>query len=183
MAAFKLTNRYGEPVNGKGDDRRRVALLFNSAAVRRENEYTTVTASFVTVDARGRIRNGVDTEISDLVVNAQANPGDGSYYGFTVRYQNVYSVDLWRAKQMVRTLQLVEKRLEAIRNVRGAARTFGEFVGRVLEVFEPCAPAVIETVRNGSFYDDGEHRFHEGAAGIAFVDNLLAPPKPEPVEG
>jgi hypothetical protein len=54
-------------------------------------------------------------------------------YGFTVDYQDQYSVDVRKAERMYKTLKTIATKMEKIQEARGYVRSFGEYIGRVAE--------------------------------------------------
>lgn len=70
-----------------------------------------------------------------LVITGQANTDDKGrdFYGWSVEYRNVFSVNLARAQSMVSLLRKVERHLEKLAKVYGSPTTFAEYVGRVAD--------------------------------------------------
>ena len=71
---------------------------------------------------------------ADLEVNSQGNDEDGDrrrLYGFDVRYRDVYSLDLYRAEKMVKTLRKVDRSLRKQRDEGGETRNVAVYIGRV----------------------------------------------------
>jgi hypothetical protein len=64
-------------------------------------------------------------------------------YGFDLYYPQPYNVDLRRGRRMYRTLEKAAKGLEKLREARGYVRSYGEYIGRLAEVFG-CTGIVIE---------------------------------------
>jgi hypothetical protein len=56
-------------------------------------------------------------------------------YGFSCDYREVYSIDLGKARRMLKTLELLTKKLEKIGEARGYVKSYGEYCGRIAEVF------------------------------------------------
>src|SRR5262245_33521336 len=64
-------------------------------------------------------------------------------YGFSMAYIDEHNVDLRKAKRMVRTLDLVERRLAKMAETRGHVTSWGEYAGRVAEAFG-CKGIIIQ---------------------------------------
>ena len=64
-------------------------------------------------------------------------------YGFDVSYQDQYAVDLRQARRMVKTLEKIERGLAKMTETRGYVRSWGEYCGRLAEIFG-CKGIVIQ---------------------------------------
>jgi hypothetical protein len=76
-------------------------------------------------------------------------------YGFSCEYRDEHSVDLRKAKRMLRTLDKVERGLAKLVETRGYVKSYGEYIGRVAEVVG-CAGMGFErreTAYNGNRWD------------------------------
>jgi hypothetical protein len=64
----------------------------------------------------------------------KAEGREGAVYGFgRLEYREVFSVDLGDAERMVKTLRALERKIAKLGEVRGYARSYGEFLGRFAE--------------------------------------------------
>jgi hypothetical protein len=67
---------------------------------------------------------------------SQKSPDRGTaVYGFNqLEYRDEHSIDLGKAERMVKTLKAIERKLAKLAEVRGYARTYPEYIGRLAEV-------------------------------------------------
>lgn len=72
----------------------------------------------------------------------------GPVYGWDTEYRDVFSVDLRKVRRMQRTLEKVERGLSKLREKRGSARSYGEYLGRVAEVLG-CAGMAFDRSERG----------------------------------
>jgi hypothetical protein len=105
----------------------------------------------------------------DLTITAQKNTGTDDWYGFAVRYMEVYAVDADRAESMLKTLQRINRALAKIAETRGYAQTFAEFAGRVAEVLKAdfCTMG-----KQGSFYSEMEPKFYSIPDGMNVIREM-----------
>jgi hypothetical protein len=76
--------------------------------------------------------------VEDFVIYSQFDLGSSdSVYGMSVKFADMYSVDLSQAEQVVRTLKTVEKSLDKIEQKYGriASDDFASYLARVASVF------------------------------------------------
>jgi hypothetical protein len=87
---------------------------------------------------------GVGSGWSDLIrglrlyslrITSQGNNGDEKrkLYSFSLRYFQLYSVDLSEARQMAKTLETIEKRVEKLNDKYGRLTTFAQYVARIVD--------------------------------------------------
>lgn len=89
------------------------------------------------------VRNGLSSEdppiaaIADLALRAQKNDDimDGRFYGWDVRYYNVYSVDIQYAKIMASTLTKIEKHLAKLADRFGYPTDYAAYAARIADYF------------------------------------------------
>lgn len=120
---------------------------------------------------------GVDDDYSDgllysgLRVNCQGDAtsrrGDrsGPVYGFDVDYQDVYSVDRRKARRMLKTLDMVHKKLDKLSDARGYVRSYGEYLGRVAEAFG-CSGMVMEREKHSQSVTGERYRWFSIGDGV-----------------
>lgn len=107
-----------------------------------ENGFFHIYASAVLIDDRRDVRNAREfgpLYVDDLRVSSQGtndwvktDPASVQLYGWEVEFQP-YSVTLGKAEKIVKTYRVINKRLDRLREQRGSAATYGEFVARVGE--------------------------------------------------
>jgi hypothetical protein len=83
---------------------------------------------------------------------SRARAGEGQrdtpVYGYSCEYHDVYSVDRRMAIRMAKTLTDLDRKLDKLTDQRGYARTYGEYVGRVAEIFGCAGIAFTRTARS-----------------------------------
>lgn len=78
-------------------------------------------------------------DFDDLVIRAQYDRQDKNgwgLYGWGVEYRTVHYVGLEHARQMVKTLNRVEKGLERLEKKWGPPQSFSQYVIRVADIFK-----------------------------------------------
>jgi hypothetical protein len=68
-------------------------------------------------------------------------------YGIDVEYREMFTVDLRKAKRMVKTLELIRRGLDKLTAQRGYTRSWGEYLGRLAEVLG-CEGLTIQLTAN-----------------------------------
>ena len=61
--------------------------------------------------------------------------GREAVYGYATEYREVFSIDRRKARRMSKTLELLERGLDKRSDQRGYVKSYGEYCGRVAEVF------------------------------------------------
>jgi hypothetical protein len=98
---------------------------------------------------------------------------EGSY-GWGIEYRNAYSVDLRRAKQMLKTLAAVDKTMEKMRTQEGNPQTFGQFVNRFARAIGASYLIVWDPSHKSFFYSERTYKSWK-LADIPFtVDRMIA---------
>lgn len=115
----------------------------------REHGYFHLRAAVVTqkYEHNAWIPYGIDDDYSDgllwsgLRVNCQGDRDSQvrdrePVYGFATEYRDVFSIDVRKARRMLKTLERIERNLNKLSEVRGYVRNFGEYLGRVAEALD-----------------------------------------------
>lgn len=71
-----------------------------------------------------------EAQFRDLVCRVQRDVGNGGFYGFSVEYRDVWSVDLRRIQEMAAMLKRVHRSLERDARDRGETKDAGELLVR-----------------------------------------------------
>jgi len=127
-----------------------------------------ITISLVKRDEAGKIRNFSDFEDQDLSLffpdiqlrtfYTVKNHEVSEFYGWSIEYKP-HAVDLPKAEKMVKTLKLINRRLEKIAAQWGPARYFGEYALRFLKATGAAGLLKLVSSRPGGWsYDDSEYR-------------------------
>jgi hypothetical protein len=116
--------------------------------------------------------NGLD--LDDLTITSQGNQSDTErrLYAFDLRYQNLYAVDLRRAKSMTATLVTLGKRMDKQYAQYGPASTFGAYLARVATAIGADTFIFAPTQWRGFGYNDNVHMFNTVADGVSRVEWL-----------
>lgn len=96
----------------------------------------------------GLLYSGLQTRCQGDARSQTAADGREPVYGFTTEYREPYSVDLRRAKRMVKTLDLVNRKLDKFSETRGYVKTYGDYLGRIAETFG-CKGMVFDRDKSG----------------------------------
>ena len=136
-----------------------------------------------------RKQNGL--YLNNLIVVSQGNNNDERrhLYGWEVRYQSPYAVDLEKAEHMVKTLRTVHARMAATDKKLGRPTTFGQFIARVAEAIGADQFLIDETPKRGSHsgwftHAEAGYRWQDIEDGVRLVDYRIrewAEPKPAAV--
>ncbi len=176
----------------------RLGLYINHAST---HEYFTITASIVTIGrtkwerdyvAEGhndgsydritsetvRSSSSDDTVnglyIADFQIKAQGNSTDeprGPLYGYSLRYRDVYAVELRKAEQMAATLRLINKRIDAIDAKYGRPASFAQYLGRVAAAIKADA-FVYRQAETRYGYNKNDDRIVSITDGMYYIDRL-----------
>jgi len=167
--------------------KQQLGLLVNEDT--KDARFFRLTASVVILHSEGHnsIRNprGEYDEVYDFkdlmvtslgentTLNGDPNP-EPRLYGWEVRYEDVYSVDHRRAKKMAKTLDMVQRKLDKLKETRGYPQSYAEFLGRVGEAIG--AQTVLRykgKLGNGKWgYDGEEFQFWTLGDGVANVAHM-----------
>ncbi len=157
-------------------EQRELALLVHAKA---EHDYSGADSNrfsltFVHIHEDGKIRNiESDGALSDLEIRgAQSTDFDCEAYAWHCTYHDPYSVELPRARLMVKTLERIERGLAKIEGERGCAQDFGEYVARVAHALG--VKRVVWTVGEARrwSYDSTEHRIVNVGEGIDHIRHM-----------
>jgi hypothetical protein len=77
-------------------------------------------------------------ELADFAVTAQNNysaDGEGGFYGFSVEYRNVFSVDIQRAEQMLKALRRITKHMSQLATRLGYAQDIATYAAYAMDLF------------------------------------------------
>ena len=123
--------------------------LYLSVMETREHGYFHLHARVATAkyDGGARLPYGVDDDYSDglkytgLRFSCQGDAStqraerrETAVYGWdSVEYHDVWRLDLRQCSRMVKTIQLIDRKLAKLSETRGYARSYGEYLGRVAE--------------------------------------------------
>jgi hypothetical protein len=163
------------------DGPRRVALLIEPAGrdrFSRTEDYYHLTLAVVLLDEKDRVRNPSSTAykldelgLADLRIYSQGDNNAApprKLYAWKVEYNSPHSVDAHRAEAMHKMLKRIQKKLDAISDVRGHAADYAEFVGRVAETFgkDTLIVRYSELQSVESTYDNNDFRIMSIAEGV-----------------
>jgi hypothetical protein len=165
------------------------AQLYLAVTESREHGYFHLQGRFCTQkwESGEWVPYGVDDDYSDgllwsgLRVSCQgddrsqlrAGEGEqGAVYGFDCEYRDVYAVDLRKVRRMAKTLEKLQKGLGKITETRGYARSYGEYLGRVAEVFG-CSGVVIERTQRTQRYGAQRWDWVSVGDGVNRVNHLI----------
>jgi hypothetical protein len=159
--------------------------IYLAASETRADGYFHITARFVTQAStpHGTETAGVDDDYSGGLLYSGIRVrchGDSNsqlladpVYGFDAVYHDLWMIDLPRARRVLKTLEKLDRGLDRLREARGYARTFGEYLGRVAEAMG-CAGIAIETTPEGQRFSGERWRWQTIGEGVNSVNNRIA---------
>jgi hypothetical protein len=117
---------------------------------------------------------------SDLQASCQGDSGsrqsetrECAVYGFNeLVYGERYATDLREAERMVQTLKALNRGLAKLAEVRGYARTYPEYIGRLAEVLK-CKGMVFERSRQSAEMTGEKYEWLSIGDGITRAANLI----------
>lgn len=94
-------------------------------------------------------------------------------YGYDrLDYHDCHSVELRKAKRMVKTLERVERGLAKFSETRGYCRSYGEYLGRLAEVLGCIGMAFMQTPKRRNMSGQ-DYRWMTVGDGVNEANNLI----------
>lgn len=122
----------------------------------------------------GVLYSGLRTSCQgDEQSRTRAAAGDaGAVYGYSCEYHDVYTVDLRKCKRMLKTLEKIDRGLDKLTEARGYVRSYGEYCGRIAEVFG-CKGIVIDRGKDGMTRSGRRYDWMDVGDGVNRVNHLV----------
>ena len=99
----------------------------------------------------GHLWSGLETYCQG---DAQSASRDrDAVYGFSAEYRDVYTVDVRKARRMIKTLEKIERSLNKLSEARGYVQNYGDYCGRVAEALG-CQGMIFERSTQDRQYSD-----------------------------
>ena len=110
--------------------------------------------------------------LDDLTVDARFDPSRPSNpaYSWATEYENVYSLDIYKAKTIYETLARIQKKLDAMKKVEGGADSFGQYALRVARALG------MHTIIRLANHTPGSNHYQEFtlAEGQSVINQMIA---------
>lgn len=93
-------------------------------------------------------------------------------YGLSCEYHDVYSVDLRKARRMIKTLEKIDRGLNKISEARGYVRTYPDYVGRLAEILG-CKGLCLQRTEKSAAMSGHLWQWETVGDGVNKIANLI----------